>query len=56
MTYDDFSSKLQELKREFLKSRGRKMETLKELEEYVVRRKVGIRKSGKLKSLKGLSI
>lgn len=55
MTYDEFSDKLKQIKSEFFSVKNKKIETVKELEEYLVERKVRP-KSKKLRSLRGLSI
>lgn len=55
MTYDEFHSKLDNIKIDFKKSRGRDLVTIAELEEFLVGRKVDTSKRSKgAKSLKGL--
>lgn len=55
MTYDEFSNKLDDIKREFKHAKNHELTTVKQLEDYLMERKYK-RTSGKLKSLKGLSI
>jgi hypothetical protein len=62
MTYDEFSEKLRIVKFEFRRATGREMETVQELEEFLMRRMVSVKRvtargrKGALKSLKGLNI
>lgn len=53
MTYDDFASKLRQIKAEFLRQHGRPIETVAELEETLASRLLKPRKRG-AKSLGGL--
>lgn len=59
MSFDEFSQKLQAVKEDFRKSFGRDIATIRELEEYLVRRKLsqgGAKKARNLKSLKGFDL
>lgn len=56
MKYDEFLEKLEQYEREFRKAFGREMATIGELKEFLARRKVGRRRDGALKSLRGLGI
>lgn len=60
MTYDDFSEKLLFIKFEFRRMNGKELESIRELEDFLVRRQLSIQtmthgRKGALKSLKGLS-
>lgn len=53
MTFDDFSDRLENIKKEFASAKGKELETIKELENYLIERMASSRQRG-LKSLKGL--
>lgn len=54
MKFDEFSNKLKEIKEDYHRSQGKKLETIEELEKFIALKK--FRTSGRrhLKSLKGL--
>ena len=55
MSFDEFSKKLQELKDEYKRIHQKEALTLRELEDFLIKRKY--RKGGRaLKSLKGLAL
>jgi len=54
MKFDEFVNKLEEIKEDYYKARGKKLETIKELEEYILRKKLRVAGRRHLKSLKGL--
>jgi hypothetical protein len=53
MTFDEFENKLKTIKVDFEKTNGRSLITVKELEEFLLKRKVSNKRSRGLKSLKG---
>jgi hypothetical protein len=55
MTFDEFSNKLKEIKEEFLKVKKNEIVTVKQLEDYLVERKLRRRSVG-LRSLRGLKL
>jgi aromatic ring-opening dioxygenase catalytic subunit (LigB family) len=55
MTYDEFSDKLKEIKYEFENSKKMKLDTIKQLETFLIERK-SRRFSKGLKSLKGFDL
>ncbi len=55
MKYDDFKSRLRELKEEFTAVYGREPLTMAEFEVFLDRKKAGKTKVVSLKSLKGFS-
>ena len=54
MTFDDFSNKLRDVKIEYLKSRGKELETVKELEKFIIDKRNQKLSIG-AKTLKGLN-
>lgn len=58
MTYDEFGTRLRQLKTEFKKSEGRELETIVELESFLTKRLVTVSRNQagtrKLKSLRGI--
>jgi len=54
MKFDEFVAKLKEIKEDYRKTKGKELETIDELDAFLVRKK--LRTSGRrhLKSLKGL--
>ena len=55
MTYDEFSEKLEAIKKRYEERYGKEMETVKDLEDFLLVKKLKPRRRG-LKSLKGFSI
>ncbi len=53
MTYDDFHQKLLEIKASYLKTNGKSLETIQEL-EALLNRRLAIPKKRGLKSVRGL--
>jgi hypothetical protein len=54
MKFDEFVTKLKEIKEDYYKTRGKELETIQELEEYIARKKLRVAGRRHLKSLKGL--
>lgn len=56
MKFDEFSDKLYEVLSEFERDTGRKADTVKELNDYIKRRKMRVKGRRHLTSLKGLGL
>jgi hypothetical protein len=56
MGFDEFATRLKDIKADFLKAHGRELKTVEELEQYLMRRKFSPKGSKALKSLKGLNL
>ena len=54
VTYDDFALKLADYKAEYKTATGRELETVKELESYLIQRQFRLKRGKSLRSLKGL--